>query len=132
MKKNLLILLSLILCGCNQPTTSSEESSESIVEQPSSEAQLVSVKYENPVYDHDFADPSYVKCEEDGYYYFEMNDDVTVNVTYKVDELKNNVNNADKEENPETNDISNLMILVLVVALVIYYCSYTGIKKKSI
>ena len=69
MKKNLLILLSLILCGCNQPTASSEESSESIVEQPSSEAQLVSVKYENPVYDHDFADPSYVKCEEDGYYY---------------------------------------------------------------
>ena len=70
--------------------------------------------------------------EEDGYYYFEMNDDVTVNVTYKVDELKNNVNNVDKEENPETNDISNLMILVLVVALVIYYCSYTGLKKKSI
>ena len=28
--------------------------------------------------------------------------------------------------------ISSLMILVLVVALVIYYCSYTGIKKKSI
>lgn len=70
--------------------------------------------------------------EEDGYYYFEMNDDVTVNVTYKVDELKNTVNNTDKEENPETNDISSLMILVLVVALVIYYCSYTGIKKKSI
>ena len=77
MKKIYLGILVLLLCGCTNATTSessiSEEPSDydSSTEEESSSLQeeLVSVKYENPVYDHDFADPSYVKCEEDGYYY---------------------------------------------------------------
>lgn len=71
MKKiNLLILATLLAsCGTNNISsqTSISEEKESISEVE--EQKLVSVKYENPVYDHDFADPSYVKCEEDGYYY---------------------------------------------------------------
>ena len=66
MKKiNLLILATLLAsCGTNNISsqTSISEEKESISEVE--EQTLVRVKYENPVYDHDFADPSYVKCEE--------------------------------------------------------------------
>lgn len=83
-----LLLLSFILFGCStnnsSPISNSSSSnsvssssnvslsstpSTSIITSSSDEPNLVTVKYENPVYDSDFADPSYVKCEEDGYYY---------------------------------------------------------------
>ena len=72
MKKAYLFLLAALLCSCGSSNVSSELSlpvseNESISEKE--EPKLVSVKYENPVFDQDFADPSFVKCEEDGYYY---------------------------------------------------------------
>lgn len=72
--------------------------------------------------------------EEDGYYYFEMNDDVTVNVTYELKEESSSedVEDETKEDNPETNDISLSMIIILISAIVIYIVSYKGLKKKSI
>lgn len=69
-------ILALLLIGCQsekvQNTESISESSSvdpSLSESDPLKEQLVSVKYENPVYDADFADPSYVYCAEDGYYY---------------------------------------------------------------
>lgn len=84
MKKINLFILTLMMFGCsanNGPSTNqnsnassnkvSETSSTSTssITSSSENKKLVTVKYENPVYDDDFADPSYVKCEEDGYYY---------------------------------------------------------------
>ena len=92
MKKINLLILSLLMFGCSSNDNSSSSSevsinsisisskeetssttsssvSSSIIESSTEEKKLVTVKYQNPVYDADFADPSYVKCEEDGYYY---------------------------------------------------------------
>ena len=98
MKKFNLLILSMLMFGCSTNNSSSEassissqeeivsstisssesssineissfESTSSIIESSTEERKLVTVKYKNPVYDADFADPSYVKCEEDGYYY---------------------------------------------------------------
>ena len=84
MKKFNWLILASLLFGCSGNTTStssnsdvyipSNEVSSSSVEEIVSESsveekELVTVKYKNPVYDSDFADPSYVRCEEDGYYY---------------------------------------------------------------
>lgn len=80
MKKINFLIMAIMLFGCSNvssPTSNNDSSinesknisSTAIIESSSSEQKLISVKYENPVYDSDFADPSYVKCEEDGYYY---------------------------------------------------------------
>lgn len=66
-----IFLLTLLVSGCqnNQTSETISVTTESESETISQEPELVSVKYRNPVYDSDFADPSYVRCEEDGYYY---------------------------------------------------------------
>ena len=84
MKKINLFILTLMMFGCsanngsstNQNNTTSNNkvsetssTSTSYITSSSENKKLVTVKYENPVYDNDFADPSYVKCEEDEYYY---------------------------------------------------------------
>lgn len=79
MKKINLFILAALLFGCSTNKESSSTNSinnissskvsSSSVKNTSEEKKFVSVKYKNPVYDTDFADPSYVKCEEDGYYY---------------------------------------------------------------
>lgn len=76
MKKINLFILSILMFGCSSNQNSSVNSSThmstvscSSITSSVEDKELVSVKYENPVYDSDFADPSYVKCEEDGYYY---------------------------------------------------------------
>ena len=84
MKKINLFILTLMMFGCsanngastNQNSNASSNkvsetssTSTSSITSSSENKKLVTVKYENPVYDDDFADPSYVKCEEDGYYY---------------------------------------------------------------
>ena len=84
MKKINLFILTLMMFGCsanngastNQNSNASSNkvsetssTSTSSITSSSENKKLVTVKYENPVYDDDFADPSYVKCKEDGYYY---------------------------------------------------------------
>ena len=72
--------------------------------------------------------------EKDGYYYFEMNDDVTVNVSYELKEESSNEDVEDdlKEDNPETSDISLEMIIILISAIALYIVAYKGLKGKSI